>query len=388
MGCVLAVAALFLAGCGARTSEQATTVPSSSTTTSTTEQTTPRLGPILQFSSPTAGWFADPSLPGQILGTTDGGRSWWTSYSGSFSEATDSGWVLSLDFVNTSDGWALLQDRGLVATTDGGRTWSSPTEPLEGQIVTFVFSGPDDGWAITSLGTLLSSSDAGRSWRVDKTPEHAIALCSASGTVWFSGPTGNVYVSDDGGPWTLSLAGSSVPDVHNSVGPNPIPQQLWIACQAGTAWALYNYGSAAGSTPYVLERTLDGGTSWASVLGAEVVPEPSGTPAAAGGALVDFGVSGPSSAWLLTYCAPCAAGMPAIVTTTNGSTFSSTYFPIAEGVYAEAIDAAFSDQANGWAVLSEYPSSEPGQASLQTTVVLATHDGGSTWEVVDPSLKD
>jgi len=381
-------AILALTSCGTSASERVTTVSSSPPTTFIPEQTAPRTGPYLQFASSSDGWFANPdSSTGEILATTEGGRTWWTSYRGSYSPTNNTGFVQSLDFVNSSDGWALLGGLGLIATTNGGKTWSRPIEPTEGPIMSVMFSGPEEGWAITTLGALLDSSDAGKRWRVVRTPVRAIAVCAASGRLWFASAKGDdLYVSDAGGPWMLSFMGSEAPDIHNSVGPSPKPQGLWLACNAKTAFALYDYGSAAGSTPYVLERTLDGGSSWAAVLGAGVVPEPPSPWVATNGTLVDFGVTGPSNAWLLTYCGPCAEGVPGIVTTTNGSTFSSNVFPYVRGTYSEAIDAAFSDQANGWAVLSEQPSSELGRTSATTTVVLATHDGGASWEVVDRKL--
>ena len=380
------IVALSLGSCGGSSSESSIRRPSTTPTTLLPEQAAPRSGPYLQFTSATTGWFADQSVPGQILGTTDGGESWWTSHPGSYSAKNEAGWVESLDFTDSSHGWALLADRGLISTVDGGRRWSRPVEPAQGPITTFMFTNSTDGWATTDHGAVLITADGGHRWHTVTTPVPAITLCaSSSGRVWFGDGQGDVYLSAQDGPWKRSLLGSVVPDMRNSVGPSPRRPAPWLACEGASAWALYNYGSAAGSTPFVIERTLNSGGNWSTVLGAEVVPAPT-LPPGAGGTLLDFGAPGPSSAWVLDYCGPCITGSPALVTTTNGTTFTTRFLPLPPAVYALPIDVAFSDLDHGWAVLREYPSSQPGLSSEQTTVVLATSDAGATWKVVDPQL--
>jgi hypothetical protein len=119
----------------------ATTVPSiPSTTTLIPPDASPQPEPLLQFASLSSGWMVDPTMPGRILGTTSGGRSWWTSYRGAV-VAHGPGAVESIDFVNPSDGWALLYGEGMIATTNGGHTWSAPEEPPEGLVVTVAFTG-------------------------------------------------------------------------------------------------------------------------------------------------------------------------------------------------------------------------------------------------------
>ena len=249
----------------------------------------------------------------------------------------------------------------------------------------FTFTGPRDGWAITDEGTLLDTSDSGETWGVVNTPVRAVTVCSSSERLWFGGARGDIYLSDNGGPWTLALAGADVPDIHNSLGPNPIPPAPWLACDADTAFALYDYGEAAGSSPYALERTLDGGQQWAAVLGAEVLPTPPDS--GVGPSVLDVDATGATTAWILSDCGPCTSGLPALTTTTDGTTFHTTPLPVGSGVYGAPVDVAFSDPEDGYAVVREFPSSHPGSSSAATTVVLATTDGGATWRVVDPNLR-
>ena len=72
--------------------------------------------------------------------------------------------------------------------------------------------------------------------------------------------------------------------------------------------------------------------------------------------------------------------------TTGGTSFSGATLSTATDTYASPIDAAFFDVQHGWAALREYPSSDPGSVSAESTVVVTTDDGGATWQVVDPDV--
>ena len=108
----------------------------------------------LEFATPTEGWMIDQSSD-RIMVTHDGGRTWSTSYKEPSSLLSEGGFNSNLDFVNIDDGWALVNSKGLVATTNAGRTWSFLPEPPQGPLMTFTFSSPDDGWALTE-GALCS----------------------------------------------------------------------------------------------------------------------------------------------------------------------------------------------------------------------------------------
>jgi photosystem II stability/assembly factor-like uncharacterized protein len=358
------------------------------TTTLIPPDSIPQPEPLLQFVSPSTGWLVDPTKAGRILGTTDGGRSWWTSLNGPVSGQSNDGAVKNIDFVNESDGWALLYGQGLIATQDGGHRWSAPAEPTEGPIVTFTFTGRDKGWAITDQGTLLRTLDSGRSWVTVKTPVPAITLCSASsGTLWLGGDDGNIYVSQDAVSWSRSFPYSKVAppnatlsNAHPQVGP-------WMACSGQNAWALYQWGENVGSDPFVVERTLDGGENWEELVvpnGKSLVPP---SPQVVMATPSDIGVIGATSAWILGYCGPCQTGSASVVVTSGGTTFSGGPLSTATDIYASPVDVTFVDPLHGWAVLREYPSSKAGSASAESTVILATTDGGTTWKVVDRSVE-
>ena len=357
------------------------------TTTLIPDGSNPQPEPLLQFVSPSTGWLVDPTKAGRILGTTDGGRNWWTSFNGPLSTQSEAGAVKNIDFVNESDGWALLYGRGLIATQDGGRRWSAPAEPTEGPIVTFTFTGRDAGWAITDQGTLLQTLDSGRSWGTVKTPVTAITLCSAaSGRLWLGGDDGNIYVSQDAESWSLSFSRSQVapPFARPSEAPQVGP---WMACSGQSAWALYQWGENVGSDPFVVERTLDGGENWGQLVtpnSQSLVPP---NPQVALNTPIDIGVIGATSAWILGYCGPCLTGSTSLVVTAGGTTFSGSPLSTATDIDALPVDVTFDDPLHGWAALREYPTAKAGSASAETTVILATTDGGTTWTVVDRKVE-
>jgi Photosynthesis system II assembly factor YCF48 len=389
----------FLAACGGVTSTPSRTKATLTTPTrpeppSTPQTTTlippgssPQPEPLLQFVSSSTGWLIDPTKAGRILGTTDGGRNWWTSFNGPLSSQSAYGAVKNIDFVNESDGWALLYGRGLISTRDGGHRWSVPAEPTEGPIVTFTFTGRDSGWAITDQGALLQTLDSGRSWVTVKTPVPALTLCSStSGPLWLGGDDGNIYVSPDGESWSLSFSYSKVapPFATLSEAPQVGP---WMACSGQSVWALYQWGEGAGSDPFVVERTLDGGENWEELgtpNGESLVPP---NPQVAMNTPSDIGVIGATSAWILGYCGPCQTGSASVVVTSGGTTFSGSSLSTAPEVYASPIDVTFVGPLHGWAALREYPSSQAGSASAESTVILSTTDGGTTWKVVDRNVQ-
>ena len=77
----------------------------------------------IDFVDDITGWFG--SSAGTILHTTDGGNSWNIQYLG-----IDELFILSLDFINNFEGWAVGNyevNQGIayiLHTEDGGTTWS------------------------------------------------------------------------------------------------------------------------------------------------------------------------------------------------------------------------------------------------------------------------
>jgi photosystem II stability/assembly factor-like uncharacterized protein len=371
-----------------------TTAPSTLASPSTTTSTTtllpllysPQPGALLQFVSPSIGWFGTGSA---ILGTTDGGRTWQTSFKDAESgpDSAVVGQVQSIDFVNGSDGWALIDGRGLVATRNGGGTWTTPAEPSQGPIVVVTFDGPEDGWANTDQGVLLSTVDGGGSWMTRATPEPVVTLCATPWRTWFGAGSGDIYTSAAGATWRLSLSGAAVVSpFHNTVGPtNPKPPTPWLACTGGSAWALYQYGEAAGSDPFVVERTFNGGVDWTepiSLDGAAPVASPTGIIVTAAVA-----APAPTSAWISGYCGPCGpAGIAIVARSADGSAFAGVTMPgPPDTTSGFPVGLSFLDATVGWAAVQERPAATT-EGGPPTDALLRTDDGGSTWVVVNAGV--
>src|SRR6266511_4140424 len=124
----------------------------------------PPSGPI-QFVDAQTGWAVGPS--GEILFSTDAGRTWTGQYGGPLK-------IVALQFVDNLHGWALSED-GLLRTTTGGGHWGpagSPEQPLRSvqfatDLVGWGVSGPSDP---SVPGTLVKSTDGGISWKLLRTP--------------------------------------------------------------------------------------------------------------------------------------------------------------------------------------------------------------------------
>jgi len=343
----------------------------------------------LDFVTSDEGWLIDPNAS-RILVTHNGGSTWSTSYEESSSLQSKNGFLRSVDFVNADDGWALINFKGLIATTDAGRTWSLPLDPTEGPLMTFSFSSPEDGWALTDKGALMRTTNGARTWRLVSTPAPGASICATpSGTLWLGdNDNGNVYVSHFGAVWHLTLLGRSVPANSNSFGPPAVRPAPWISCTGITVWLLYNYGESAGSMPYVVERTLNAGASWKIVLSSEVPrSSPRSTPGISA-TVVDFGTTSPSAAWIVGYCGPCTTGQASLSTTSNASTFSNHPFVKSQRLYVLPIAVSFLSSRDAWALV-RVTQLRGLNAVYSTTryVVERTTDGGRSWAVSNPGLK-
>ena len=127
---------------------------------------------------------------GTILATADAGRHWAPQYACALSSpclASSRDLVtrrlLAVDFVDALHGWAAGDAGTILATTDGGRTWTSQLacaetsievvrqycNPLSADHVTVGLHGlsfvdPLHGWAVGGKETILVTADGGRNW--------------------------------------------------------------------------------------------------------------------------------------------------------------------------------------------------------------------------------
>ncbi|MHB8397870.1 MAG: WD40/YVTN/BNR-like repeat-containing protein [Candidatus Limnocylindrales bacterium] len=312
------------------------------------------------------GWAAGSGI---ILGTTDGGATWRSQWSGSRL-------ILSLSVVDRLHAWGLgyanqqsAADR-LVRTDDGGRTWTAAT--LSGGFRAIAFATDRIGWAVvggisattSDPGHLESTLDGGLHWRTTSLTAGVDSVCFASPSIGWAAHGSAVYRTLDGGrAWTKVARG-----------PNDALNSGWhatVSCSGTSAWVLSTGGGAAGSEAYRVTRTLDGGAHWATVLAGldDALPTLPGIDAYAG----PFTAVGAGSAGFVGWCPACGAGTWSYTRTNDGGRTVSRA-PLAGLTGATVADITFVDATHGWIA-----------GAAAGGFLLATDDGGRTWRRAYPS---
>lgn len=314
------------------------------------------------------GWAAGSR---RIVATTDGGGTWTTQYSGPDV-------IEQLDLVNANDGWALGQHM-LLHTVDGGQHWvpvAEPPQPLE-QIH---FLNLAAGYGVAG-GTLYQTADAGVTWRPLATPLAVGGLCFVNqDTGWVvntsvflnsgrqtPGPTPTaLYATADGGANWQPVALPEAVTSHAGLG-----QRLQCA-PPGVLWDLFLGEPGAGNEFYALYRGADGGASWQLVTGHEIQGGVGKEPGPYPGAL---SVVSADAAYLTGVCGACYPPSPTIPpaiaiggTTDAGRTWQD--FPV-PGLPPTSNAIAFVSVDQGWLVAEG--------TTLRPSQILATADGGRDW---------
>lgn len=112
---------------------------------------------------------------GVILRSTDGGRSFQSQASGI--DKT----LFGVFFVDDQRGWAVGMESTMLATSDGGATWSPQAvkSPPGFSLALYDLEVRGNlGWAVGNSGFLLTSTDAGASWNLVDVPPQL-------GSYWF-----------------------------------------------------------------------------------------------------------------------------------------------------------------------------------------------------------
>jgi photosystem II stability/assembly factor-like uncharacterized protein len=326
----------------------------------------------VQFVSPSQGWAAGA---GRVMGTTDGGRTWTRQYSGSVP-------LDQVDFIDTTHGWAAGTD-GLLRTADGGATWTAAGDPC-GAIRSVHFVTPDVGYAIAGGsqvridgglpapvvgGELLATTDGGQTWSaVPAAPAQAQTACFTSTSSGFLGTPGKIWRTSDGGKsWSLAFAEPAASGAR----PGPADTTL-VECAGGTAvWAMFlGSGAALGHAPYLAYSTQDARTMHPLLEEAYIesairpqVHAPDGPGSYPG----PFSVISPDTAAFVGFDPAAGYGAAPLMTVTGGALHSQGNV---SGI-SQAYGAAFVSTTQGWVVGKNLQSG--------TYAIEATTDSGHTW---------
>jgi len=331
----------------------------------------------VQFVNASQGWAAGA---GQILATSDGGRTWTRQYTGTAK-------IDQVDFTDANHGWA-VGTNGLLRTTDGGATWTQLSEPACTTPVEDVhFVTQDLGYAVArgaqvwtsagvpaavSGGELLTTTDGGRQWTpVPGAPAQAQTVCFSGPDNGFLGTPGKVWHTEDGGKtWSEAF---TEPPLASGVHP-PAPDTTVLECAGGNAaWVQFlGYGAGMGHAPYLAYATQDG-TNWRvlfeeSYLESAARPEVH-APDGPGSYPGPFSAISPAAAVFVGYTPPLGYGAaPMELVTSGGATLTEEGNV---GGVSVPVAAAFISPSQGWVVGETLPSGD--------VVIEATANGGHTW---------
>jgi len=251
---------------------------------------------------------AEPSLPATLLAGTDAGiyvshdagATWLQTWS-----SHDRVWTVGFDSRTSAAAFAGTDGSGVIASSDGGLTWSPSSTGLPSQDVRALAFGLDGIAAGTDSGVALSPD--GRTWHdggLDGNSISAIAVAANAPQFTLvagsdsSGSSGGIFRSSAGGSWQQLQSGLPASPVVSSISAGPIdaavPQRPLVAAttkgvfrsgDGGTTWTsstgipqaltlttvtfspldpslVYAGSDAGGSTGGDLLRSTDGGTSF------------------------------------------------------------------------------------------------------------------------------
>jgi photosystem II stability/assembly factor-like uncharacterized protein len=155
---------------------------------------------------------------GTLIHTEDGGATWSKidlpadlTLPEDVADIVQPGDVLLYDvqFPTAQQGWAVGEFGVILATADGGKTWTVQKSPVETTLFGVHFTDAQNGWATGIEQVLLHTSDGGQSWRKSEVPGRkgfvlGIYDVAVQGKIgWAIGDSGLLLRSTDGGEtWT------------------------------------------------------------------------------------------------------------------------------------------------------------------------------------------
>jgi photosystem II stability/assembly factor-like uncharacterized protein len=270
---------------------------------------------------------------GTILATTDGGVTWTPQDTGTdadfgsvFFLDTEHGWVSGVEQYLR---WGQPADRYVVlATSDGGATWTAQDLGPDGPdlSVSLTFVDQQHGWAV---GNQQVETEDGYEWLP------VIRATSDGGATW--------NAQDLGAADGLTLSSAAFVDQDHG-------------------WVVGNKPGADDWPQSVLLTTTDGGATWSS----------SDLAASSGPVYRDITFADLDHGWAVGFDQRNTGTCSILASTDGGATWHEQY---SDGPGSFGLGSvAFADPSHGWAVGSQWGAFDP------EGILLATTDGGATWE--------
>ena len=293
---------------------------------------------------------------------TDDGRTWSRRWTGSDP-------MYSVEAIDADHAWAVGQ-HVLLATTDGGRTWTSRGEPGTGMLRVVDFTDAQSGWGVTDTH-VYRTTDGGRTWDAADPPCGGEAVCFTGADDGWAATGPSVYRTVDGGRSWVPAFTVPTDDIDHPFNLRSVHAAQLECSRPGVMWGLFT-GRASGShIGYVAYRGVAGG-GWTPVV-KEPVAGPLAVHAPAAGTYpAPMGALGPDSALFVSF-SPLAKAPDALALrpAAAGGTRLGPAQPV-PGLFS-ATSISFPSPDVGWVL-----GTRTGPATVDA--ILATSDGGRSWQ--------
>lgn len=189
---------------------------------------------------------------GSIVYSNDNGKSWTRA------KTPAAPMLTAVDFVDAKRGWAVGHDSLVLATSDGGETWSQQfSAPKEQRpLLDVVFIDAQTGFAVGAYGAFYETTDGGKAWTARKVLEddkHLNSIIKAGdGKLLILGEAGAILQSSDAGktfspvvsPYKGSLFGA-VMAKDGAVIAFGMRGRIFRSVDAGKTWSPVENASSA-----------------------------------------------------------------------------------------------------------------------------------------------
>jgi len=206
---------------------------------------------------------------GHILYSDDQGKTWTQA------KVPSRQLLTAVYFVDDQYGWAVGHDAQILASADGGLTWTKQFEDLkrESPLLDVWFKDVNSGFAVGAYGALLETTDGGKNWedvsdRLDNEDQfhlNAIAAVKDAG-LFIVGESGSMFRSADWGQTWEKLEGPYEGSLFGVIG-TAQPQTLLAYGLRGNLYRSTDFGSTWEQVELKAARgALEFGLSGATLL--------------------------------------------------------------------------------------------------------------------------
>lgn len=214
----------------------------------------------IRFANTRIGWAVGAG--GLILATLDGGETWTRQHRASSERLRD------IFVIDNKHVWVSSANSGiLLSTGDGGQTWTAHNVGLDIGLSGVAFVGHERGWAV-GYGTILSTQDGGANWQAKPSGDSKQLLSVTfinEKTGWITTAGSTILRTMDGGRTWHEVV---IPGIGVVVSMSGIDStHAWAAISTGEVGDVAHIpGIERLSSDSSVLSSVDGGISWQVTL--------------------------------------------------------------------------------------------------------------------------